>query len=119
MSSPELSDRCGDLPLDLIELRKSIDNLDAALVHLLAERFKLTQKVGHLKALHGLPPADMKRENDQNVRLRELSRKSGLDPSFAEKLMNFMIQEVIQNHKLIALTKGSASSLRDRTEIEN
>ncbi|HJE77094.1 MAG TPA: chorismate mutase, partial [Brevibacterium epidermidis] len=41
----------------LQELRGSIDNIDASLVHLLAERFKLTERVGELKADHGLPPA--------------------------------------------------------------
>ena len=36
----------------LHELRRSIDNMDAALVHLLAERFRFTQAVGRLKAEH-------------------------------------------------------------------
>ena len=35
---------------ELLRLRASIDNLDAALVHLLAERFKCTEQVGRLKA---------------------------------------------------------------------
>ena len=46
----------------LLEERRSIDNIDAALVHLLAERFSHTQRVGVLKAEHGLPPADPSRE---------------------------------------------------------
>ncbi len=40
----------------LAELRASIDNIDAALVHLLAERFKLTKQVGVYKAANDLPP---------------------------------------------------------------
>ena len=47
---------------ELLRLRNSIDNIDAALVHLLAERFKCTQAVGRYKAAHGLPPADPARE---------------------------------------------------------
>ena len=43
---------------ELLRLRDSIDNLDAALIHLLAERFKCTQAVGVYKATHNLPPAD-------------------------------------------------------------
>ena len=43
---------------ELARLRDSIDNIDAAVVHMLAERFKCTQQVGHLKARHQLPPAD-------------------------------------------------------------
>ena len=84
---------------ELIRLRSSIDNLDAALVHLLAERFKCTEAVGRLKAHAGLPPADPAREAIQIARLRELAASSGLDPHFAEKFLNVIISEVIQNHR--------------------
>ena len=47
------------VPAELLSIRQSIDNIDAALVHLLAERFKCTQRVGHLKADQGLPPQSM------------------------------------------------------------
>lgn len=36
--------------------RQSIDNIDAALVFMLAERFKITQAVGEYKASTSLPP---------------------------------------------------------------
>lgn len=85
----------------LHELRDSIDNMDAALVHLLAERFKLTQTVGRLKAEHGMPPADPGREADQIERLRALAHSSGLDPAFAEEFLNLIIQHVIRSHEQI------------------
>ncbi len=84
---------------ELLRLRTSIDNLDAALVHLLAERFKCTEQVGRLKAHAGMPPADPEREAVQIARLRALSETSGLDPHFAEKFLNVIIAEVIQNHR--------------------
>ncbi|HYG91989.1 MAG TPA: chorismate mutase [Nocardioides sp.] len=84
---------------ELLRLRRSIDNLDAALVHLLAERFKCTEEVGRLKARAGMPPADPDREAVQIERLRRLSESSGLDPQFAEKFLNLVISEVIQNHR--------------------
>ena len=84
---------------ELLRLRTSIDNLDAALVHLLAERFKCTEQVGRLKAHAGMPPADPEREAMQIARLRALSETSGLDPLFAEKFLNVIIAEVIQNHR--------------------
>ncbi len=84
---------------ELLRLRASIDNLDAALVHLLAERFKCTEQVGRLKAQAGMPPADPAREAVQIARLRALSETSGLDPHFAEKFLNVIIAEVIQNHR--------------------
>ncbi|SDP28388.1 chorismate mutase [Actinacidiphila guanduensis] len=83
-------------------LRGSIDNLDAALVHLLAERFKCTQEVGELKAAHDLPPADPAREAAQIARLRRLAADARLDPAFAEKFLNFIIEEVVRHHRAIA-----------------
>ncbi|MFD9079795.1 chorismate mutase [Streptomyces erythrochromogenes] len=87
---------------ELARLRDSIDNIDAAVVHMLAERFKCTQQVGHLKARHQLPPADPGREASQIARLRELAENAKLDPAFAEKLLNFIIAEVIRHHETIA-----------------
>jgi len=91
----------------LRELRASIDNMDAALVHLLAERFKFTQAVGRLKADHGMPPADPEREALQIERLRGLAHSSGLDPAFAEAFLTLIIDHVIRNHEAIK---------RDRTQ---
>lgn len=87
---------------ELRRLRASIDNLDAALVHVLAERFKCTQEVGHLKAAHGMPPADRDRETEQIDRLRRLAAEARLDPEFAAKFLTFIIAEVVRHHEAIA-----------------
>ncbi len=79
--------------------RASIDNIDAALVHLLAERFKITKAVGEYKAQVGLPPADLEREAAQIARLRALAVESGLDPVFTEKFLRFIVAEVIHHHQ--------------------
>ncbi len=79
--------------------RKSIDNIDAALIHLLAERFKVTQAVGRYKATHDLPPADPAREATQIARLRALAKDAELDPEFSEKFLRFIIDEVIRHHE--------------------
>ena len=99
-----------DAPIDphvseqLAAIRLSIDNMDAAIVHLLAERFKFTQQVGRLKASTGLPPSDPAREKVQIERLRALAEESHLDPAFAEKFLNFIVAEVIHHHEQIAST---------------
>lgn len=91
-----------DVSAELNSLRSSIDNIDAALIHMLAERFKATQQVGKLKAEHGLPPADPEREKRQIARLRGLAEQAHLDPAFAEKWFNFVVAEVIHHHEQIA-----------------
>ncbi|MDA3032806.1 MAG: chorismate mutase [Actinomycetota bacterium] len=88
--------------LQLAEYRSSIDNIDAALVHLLAERFKVTKAVGRYKAAAELPPADPVREEIQIARLRLMAKAAGLDLAFTEKFLRFIVAEVIHHHQRIA-----------------
>ncbi|CAI9389670.1 hypothetical protein MICABA_01187 [Microbacterium sp. T2.11-28] len=86
----------------LQSLRASIDNVDAALIFLLAERFRCTKQVGVLKAEHGMPASDPAREEQQIARLRRLAIDADLDPEFAEKWFNFVVAEVIRHHTAAA-----------------
>src|SRR3954453_13797630 len=95
---------------ELAAIRLSIDNIDAALVHMLAERFKFTQKVGRLKATSGMPPSDPERERVQIARLREIAMEAQLDPAFAEKWFNFVVAEVIHHHEQLATGAIATSS---------
>lgn len=83
-------------------LRGSIDNIDAALIFLLAERFRCTTQVGVLKAKHGMPASDPVREEQQIARLKRLAEDADLDPAFAEKWFNFVVAEVIRHHRSAA-----------------
>jgi chorismate mutase len=106
-----------DADAELRSLRNSIDNIDAALIHLLAERFKCTQQVGHLKAANDMPPADLEREGNQIARLRALAVDSRLDPAFGEKFLNFIVAEVIHQHEQIAST-GAVTVVTDPADDE-
>ncbi|MDO4665033.1 MAG: chorismate mutase [Actinomycetaceae bacterium] len=90
-----------DIPAELAEARKTIDNIDAALVHMLAERFRCTEKVGVIKAKYDLPPADLDREKRQVARLQQFAADSGLDPEFEKKFLRFIVDEVLHHHERI------------------
>jgi chorismate mutase len=89
------------IPAKLQHLRRGIDNIDASLVYMLAERFAYTQQVGALKAEYQLPAADPMREAQQIERLRKLANDAQLDPDFAEEFLNFIIKQVIRHHEAI------------------
>ncbi|MDV2986464.1 UNVERIFIED_CONTAM: chorismate mutase [Methylobacteriaceae bacterium AG10] len=101
---------------ELAGLRESIDNFDAALIHLLAERFRCTQRVGELKARKGLPPSDPDREARQVKRLRNLAVEAKLDPDFAEKFLAFVVKEVIRHHRTIAESVDHTTTQKHDTE---
>ncbi len=96
--SPSMTDPATDA--QLANFRRSIDNIDAALIHMLAERFRITQAVGEYKARTALPPADPDREARQIARLRKLAAEADLDPEFSEKFIRFVIEEVIRHHQI-------------------
>lgn len=83
-------------------LRQRIDNIDAALIYMLAERFRCTGEVGALKASFQLPACDPAREEEQLARLHTLAKDSGLDTAFTKKFFAFLVSEVITRHKAIA-----------------
>ncbi len=95
-----------DVPPQMLALRATIDNIDAALMYLLAERFRTTRRVGEIKAAAGLAPADPERDRQQIARLTSIAAEAGLDPHFAEQFRAFVVAEVIRHHELIAREHG-------------
>ena len=88
----------------LDDMRKSIDNIDNAIVAMFAERFKVTDRVGVYKARHALPPKDAERESTQFARITALAEAYGLEAEFAEAYLAAMIKRVVERHKAIAAT---------------
>ncbi len=96
----------------LKDLRGSIDRIDAAIVYMLAERFRCTEAVSRLKAEHALPPADKAREEWQIERLRKLAEDASFNPDFAVKFLNFIITEVIRHHEAVNEGRTDADTIK-------
>ncbi|MCI1868923.1 chorismate mutase [Bifidobacterium crudilactis] len=92
-------------------LRQSIDNVDTAIVSLLAERFKYTSRVGVLKARAGFEPADYHREHMQIERLHRIAQDAGLDTDIAEMYREFVVTEAKKRHRRIAEAGGDPGVL--------
>jgi chorismate mutase len=86
----------------LEEMRKSIDNIDNAIVAMLAERFKITDRIGLYKAHNELPARDEKREAIQFKRIAELAQNYGLASEFAQAHLETVIAQVVKKHENIA-----------------
>jgi len=99
-----MDDAAATLPAEILALRRSIDNLDGAIVYLLAERFRITTQVGIIKARDGLPAKDPAREQWQNQRITRIAKEAGLDVAFAEGFRNFVTAEVIRHHHHLSLS---------------
>jgi chorismate mutase len=84
---------------ELETLRADIDAIDAQIVTLLASRFRITSKVGQLKARHALDPVDPDREAVQEARFRALAQANGLKPELVVGIFRSVIDEVIVNHR--------------------
>ena len=91
-SNPEVADAVAKIAA----LRQSIDNVDTAIVSLLAA---------------GFAPADHKRENYQIERLHRIAVDAGLDPEIAEMYREFVVTEAKRRHKRIAENGGDPGVL--------
>ncbi|MDF7663298.1 chorismate mutase [Bifidobacterium sp. ESL0763] len=93
------------------QLRQSIDNVDTAIVSLLAERFTCTAEVGALKARAGFAPEDKEREKRQSERLHQVAVSAGLDPDIEERYHEFVVTEAKKRHQRIADAGGDPGAL--------
>ncbi len=89
-------------PPELTALRGTIDDVDAQIVALLAQRFAATDQVGRLKAAGGLQAVDEVRERQQQQRFSELAMRHGLDDALVQRLFRLVIDEVVGRHRRTA-----------------
>ena len=85
----------------LEDCRQSIDNLDSALIAILAERFRLTEKIGRMKAKGGFEASDPKREEEQLKQFRLRASSYRLDVDVAVDIMTQIIQHAKNRQEVL------------------
>lgn len=93
---------------DLQKLRDQLDDIDAKIIHLLGQRFAVTQQVGELKKHSDMPPVDPSREARQMERISQLAQQAKVNPVLAQAILRLIIDEVVRNHQ--ALRSSTSAS---------
>lgn len=68
--------------------RNQIDQIDAELIELLAERFEVVKKVWEYKKLNNLPPLQTGRWQEVLESKKKLALEKWIDPVFIENIWN-------------------------------
>jgi len=88
-------------PQIIKKLRAQIDKIDEKLLKILAERFKITQKVGEYKKKYKLPVIDREREKEIFQKRKLLAEKLGLDALMVKQIFHLIIKNVKKKHRQI------------------
>jgi chorismate mutase len=97
------------VPQELLQFRDRIDSIDEEILSALARRFEITERVGQLKAQHGLDSVDPVREQEKLQRLRASAAEKGLDGGLVHELFQQVFNAVVKNHRhLLAAAKKRA-----------
>lgn len=86
------------------ELRAQIDEVDTALVDLLARRLRLVEQVGEVKGKHGLPIYAPDREATMIAAKRAMAADQGLNPDLIEDVLRRCMRESYAHEKNMGFT---------------
>ncbi|WP_127529795.1 chorismate mutase [Paenibacillus kobensis] len=85
----------------LEDLRKQIDQLDEQIIERLAQRFKLIEEVGKIKAKEDMNVQDVDRESRIFNKVEHLAERYGMDSKAATQLYRQLMDLVIIRHQEI------------------
>ena len=78
---------------DLTDFRKSLDQIDARLIELLAQRFEVCREVAKYKKLNKVPMMQPDRVKAVQERCAELAKSHSVSPDFAREMYALIIGE--------------------------
>ncbi|MEY4633367.1 MAG: chorismate mutase, partial [Actinomycetota bacterium] len=81
------------MPRELPELRVAIDEIDNAIVELLAQRMQVCREVAEIKEQTGATVIQPQRVRDVLASRRQWAIDAGVDADFAEQLFRILLSE--------------------------
>ena len=101
---------------DLPQLREKIDQIDAAIVALLAQRMEVCKEVAEVKAGSSTAVIQPQRVREVLTTRRQWAINSGVDADFAEQLFRIVLSET---HRIeVAHDRGSTEPVNCRHTAE-
>ncbi|MDD3559021.1 MAG: prephenate dehydratase [Melioribacteraceae bacterium] len=82
--------------MELLELRKRINDIDEKIVKLIAERRKISKEIVEAKEVTDKPIRDPKREEELLVRLIEIGKEHGISQQLVSKVFYEIIDDSIR-----------------------
>lgn len=78
---------------ELGQIRARIQELDEALIRLLAQRFERVRALGQVKAAENLPIEDEAREAELRAHYARIAEREGVDPALVQRIFATILQE--------------------------
>lgn len=97
---------------DLKELRQRLDEIDAQLIELIAERQQKSREIARVKRATGKATRDYQREREVIVGAREAASRAGVPPQVAESLMRMLIRSSLTTQEQASVVAHGAGSGR-------
>jgi chorismate mutase len=89
--------------MNLVELRKQIDEVDQQLLSALQRRMELVQQVGMFKKQNNLPPLDQKRWQEVLDAKKEFAKEKGLSESLVYDIYQRIHSAALEIEEKISL----------------
>ncbi|MDN5248544.1 chorismate mutase [Bartonella sp. TP] len=83
----------------LLDLRESINDLDAALIHILAQRFRIIRDIAILKRQEGRPVLDEARQKTHIASLQQTGADRKLDKDFINELFSLIMKRSVKEQE--------------------
>ena len=81
---------------ELVFLRSKIDNIDGAILNLLAERMQLVKQVGAFKKKNHLSPLDAERWGAVLAGKMEMAKKLNIHPEMVHQIYTLIHEEALK-----------------------